>query len=199
MPMLLLFTVVVAAAAAAALLPFLVIRLRVANGLLSQVGDNFYLGMELPREFVQWRSNLTMQMTACLEPGPSVVVSQSKIQEVQDDLARSIDRLWYFATLETIRKGDVYNAGARWRVPKLYTISSNIVVKLDSLPVGESFRFIDSEAEKYEILAKTGGCAIVRNVEGMVFRVDDALSVKRDSNLTRSPDGNAESKVVRSF
>jgi hypothetical protein len=140
-----------------------------------------------------------MQMTASLQPGPSVVVSQSKIQEVQDDLARSIDRLWYFATLETIRKGDVYNAGARWRVPKLYTISSNIVVKLDSLPVGESFRFIDSEAEKYEILAKAGGCAIVRNVEGMVFRVDDALSVKRDSNLTRSPDGNAESKVVRSL
>jgi hypothetical protein len=153
--------------------------------------------MELPREYVQWRSNLTTQMTASLHHGPTAVVAKSKAQEVQDDLARSIDRLWYFATLETIRKGDVYNAGARWRVPTLYTISSNIVVKLESLSVGESFRFIDSEAEKYEILHKSGGSAIVRNVEGLVFRVDDALSVKRDSNLTRSPDGNAESKVVR--
>lgn len=159
-----------------------------------EVGDNFYLGMELPREFVQWKLNLTAQMTSCLRKVPEI--DESKIRFVQGELAGSIDRLWYFATLETIRKGDVYNPGARWRVPKLYTISSNIIVKLSSLPVGESFRFIDSATEKYEILAKNTGCVIVRNVEGYVFRVDESLSVKRDSNLTRSPDGNDESKVV---
>lgn len=163
-----------------------------------EVGDNFYLGMEFPREYNQWKWNLTEQLVVAVETRTSRLHNQeSKCDQLKQALSHSLDRLWYFACLETIRTGDVYNPGARHRVPRLYLINSTIPIKLGRLPVGESFRLSDSRQEKYEILVKKPFVAIVRNVEGYIFRMNKSTLVTREGNLTRCPDGNQESKVVR--
>lgn len=162
-----------------------------------EVGDNFYLGMEFPREYNQWKQNLAEQLVIVLKRKNKTTHRESKIDQLQFALSHSIDRLWYFACLETIRTGDVYNPGARRRVPRLYLINSTFPTSLGSLPIGESCRLVDSPQEKYEILAIKPFATILRNVEGYVFRMAKSTLVTRESNLTRSPDGNQESKVVR--
>jgi hypothetical protein len=79
-------------------------------------------------------------------------------------MAHSIDRLWYYACLETIKRGDVYNPGARRRVPRLYLINSTIPMSLGGLPVGESCRLADSPTAKYEMPARTQFSTVVRNM-----------------------------------
>jgi hypothetical protein len=162
-----------------------------------EVGDNFYLGMEFPREYNQWKANLVDQLvisSSTLRPSGNQGINCDCLKQA---LSHSVDRLWYFACLETIRKGDVYNPGARHRVPRLYLINSSIPQKLGVLPAGESFRLVDSSQEKYEVLVVHAFDVIVRNVEGYVSRLQKNTLVKRESNLTRSPDGNEESRVVR--
>jgi hypothetical protein len=161
-----------------------------------EVGDNFYLGMEFPREYNQWKRNLAEQLVVALKMKKRFNNHESKRDQLKQALLHSIDRLWYFACLETIRTGDVYNPGARRRVPRLFLINSSIPTNLGSLPVGESFRLIDSPQEKYEILATRPFATIVRNVEGYVLRMNNSSLVTREGNLTRCPDGNQESKVV---
>jgi len=161
-----------------------------------EVGDNFYLGMELPREYDQWKRNLINQIVAALNGEKQDCTKETNRNQLMGALNHSIDRLWYFACLETIRTADVYNPGARRRVPRLYLINSSIPTALGSLPVGESFRLLDAPQEKYEILAVKFSTAIVRNVEGYVIRMNKSTKVKRENNLTRSPDGNEESRVV---
>jgi hypothetical protein len=162
-----------------------------------EVGDNFYLGMEFPREYNQWKTNLVEQLVISLatkrRPDNSLVAPVS----LTHALAHSIDKLWYYCCLETIRTGDVYNPGARHRVPRLYLINSSISQPLGNLPAGESFRLVDSPQEKYEILITQTFGTIVRNVEGFVSSMPKTILVMRESNLTRCPDGNEESRVVR--
>jgi hypothetical protein len=153
-----------------------------------EVGDNFYLGMEFPREYDHWKLNLTEQVVKAL--------TRIDAGRMKRAMAHSIDRLWYYACLETIRTGDVYNPGARRRVPRLNLINSTIPVSLGGLPVGESCRLADSSTEKYEVLARTLFSTVLRNVEGCVAVLKSSTLVKRESNLTRCPDGNEESKVV---
>lgn len=161
-----------------------------------EVGDNFYLGMEFPREYNQWKINLADQLVVFLTKKRFSHQKKGR-DELRQNFLHSIDRLWYFACLETIRTGDVYNPGARHRVPKLYLINASIPITLGSLPVGESFRVFDTPQEKYEILTIKTFAVIVRNVEGYVFRMRKSTEVARENNLTRCPDGNQESKVVR--
>lgn len=145
---------------------------------------------ELPREYMVWKTNLTDQLVISL-----VSSNENLVGALKNQLGKSIDRLWFYACLETIRMGDVYNPGARRRVPKLYLIDSNTPQPLRSLSLGESFRFHDNPKEKYEILAKKGATVVSRSVEGYIFRFGEELQVRRESNLTRSPDGNQESNV----
>lgn len=115
---------------------------------------------------------------------------------LKGQLKHHLDRLWYEACLETIRLGDVYNPGARKRVPRLYLISSYHDVCLGDLPVGESFRLSeDNDSGFFEILIKSSSEVIVRNAQGRISRLGPTLLVRRDCNLTRTPDGNSESKV----
>lgn len=157
-----------------------------------EVGDNFYHGMEFPREYIKWRSNLTHQIVTAINPKQSIL----RLDHIYYSFSNSIDRLWYFACLETIRTGDVYNPGARHRVPRLYLVNSIIPSALGSLPIGESCRLLESPAEKYEVLATTLFASVLRNVEGYVLVKKKSTLVTRESNLTRCPDGNHESKVV---
>jgi hypothetical protein len=161
-----------------------------------ETGDNYYLGMEFTREYDRWKNNLGAELVAPLSLKAKDKETKEKIEQFKGVLMHHIDRLWYDGVLEVIRTGDVYNPGARHRVPRLYLINSYTDTKLGSLPVGESFRLSDKPEEKYEILIKKGSSIIVRNVEGFISKMSRSTRVKREGNLTRSPDGNSESRVA---
>ena len=161
-----------------------------------ETGDNFYLGMEIPREFDRWKTDLAAQIVAELHARDLVDGRESECAELQQSLLGGIDRLWYSACLEVIRTGDVYAPGARHRVPKMFVIDSGIPEQLGNLGVGESFRLLDDPEERYEILDKRFTNVTVRNIEGYIQTLPKSSQVYRQSNLTKGPDGNQESKVV---
>jgi hypothetical protein len=155
-----------------------------------ETGDNFYLGMEMLREYSRWKNHLAEQLITPLAG------DADELLDLKRKLMDGVDRLWYESCLEVIRLGDVYNPGARHRVPRLRLINSLSDTFLSDLPLGESFRLMADEREKYEILGKTVTGILVRNVEGYVSWMARSTRVYRQGNLTRSPDGNQESKVV---
>jgi hypothetical protein len=160
-----------------------------------ETGDNYYLGMEFTREYARWKVALTEELIAPLSLKAKNDTVKQNIARLKGIFDHNIDRLWYDACLETIRGGDVYNPGARGRVPRLYLINSYSDTKLGSLPVGESFRLSDRPDEKYEIVIKKSSQVVARNVEGYITKMSTSTRVKREGNLTRGPDGNSESKV----
>jgi hypothetical protein len=162
-----------------------------------ETGDNFYLGMEFTREYDDFKNKLASDLVLGLTKKKTLTDLQKRaLGRLKYTLGHTIDRLWNEAGLETIRQGDVYNPGARGNVPRLYLINSYFDVDLGSLPVFESFRLSLDPTEKYEIIMKTPFEVIARNVEGFITRMKKTEKVKREGNLTRGPDGNAESKVV---
>jgi hypothetical protein len=153
--------------------------------------------MEFNREYDKWKNELASELVAPLTLRASKADYMSKqIEKFKGTLMHHIDRLWYEGVLEVIRTGDVYNPGARHRVPRLYLIDSYVDEELGSFPVGESFRLSDDRNEKYEIVIKQRSQVIVRNVEGYITTMPNSTFVRREGNLTRGPDGNAESKVA---
>jgi hypothetical protein len=152
--------------------------------------------MEFPREYSQWKTNLVDQLLISLTSSRRFNNKPTALDTLKNSLLHSIDRLWYFSCLETIRTGDVYNPGARRRVPRLFLINSTTPQKLGTLSVGESFRLADNPVERYEILLVHLLNMSVRNVEGYVSHIHKTTLVLREGNLTRSPDGNEESRVV---
>ncbi len=161
-----------------------------------ETGDNFYLGMEFTREYDKWKNETADALLASLNQKSMNEVEKKNFEQLKGTLMHHIDRLWYEACLEVIRLGDVYNPGARKRVPKLYIINSYAATQLVDLPVGESFRLDDKQDEKYEVLVKERNQILARNVEGYIFKMDEKTMVLREGNLTRGPDGNKESKVA---
>jgi hypothetical protein len=182
-----------------------------------ETGDIFYLGMELNREYDRWKEETVASL---LEPATRALIKKQEIkkQENQDypkaekdaDMRQisglktvfmhHIDRLWYFATLEVIREGDVYNPGGRGKVPHLYLIDHHVPVKLSTLDMLESFTVLEEPKERYELLATTdyGRTCVARNHEGIVKTFPCGTMVKLGGNLTRGPDGFHESKVCLS-
>ncbi len=112
------------------------------------------------------------------------------------EIARLIDRLWYEAAFEVIRGGDVYNPSGSKFIPKLFLIDSSKSVPLRSMTVGDSFRIKRNDTEKYEVLIPGSQKVWVRSVEGILVELDGDEEVLRQSDLTRSPDGNMESRVA---
>ena len=161
-----------------------------------ETGDNYYLGMEFSREYVAWRDNLAAELMSPLKIKANDPVTGEQLEELRLTVMHHIDRLWYDGVLEVIRTGDVYNPGARHRVPRLYLINSYTDTKLGSLKVGESFRICTSSEEKYEVLVKRPLNIIVRNVEGYISQLRRSTLVRREGDLTRGPDGNTESRVA---
>ena len=152
--------------------------------------------MELCREYDEFKKKVGEKLVSPLRlanPG-----RDKGIEKLKNALMHHIDRLWYESCLETIRTSDVYNSGAKKRVPRLYLINSYIEQTLGSLPDGESFRQTSDPKEMYEIVLRTNREVVVRNVEGKISRMKAGTKVKREGNLTRGPDGNAESKVALS-
>jgi macrodomain Ter protein organizer (MatP/YcbG family) len=168
-----------------------------------ETGDNYYLGMELTREFEEWKKETVDELVKPLAPDEMESEEKKKqLSAFKMTLMHNLDRLWYEACLEIIRRGDVYNPGARRRVPRLYLINSCFEEKLFRLPIGESFRLSEKPEDRYEIVHKTKRMlgtrwdrVVVRNVEGQISKLDPKTLVRREGNLTRAPDGNQESRV----
>jgi hypothetical protein len=137
--------------------------------------------MEFTREYDKWK-NTTIEELVGESMGAAI--------------ARLIDRLWYEAAFEAIRKGDVYNPSGSKFIPKVFLLKSSRGVALRSLTVGDGFRIKRNDAEKYEVLIPGSKKVWVRSVEGILSELDGDEEVLRESDLTRSPDGNAESKVA---
>jgi ribosomal protein L17 len=152
--------------------------------------------MEFTREYDRWKNELAAELVAPLASEEKLANMKDEVDRFKGTLMHHIDRLWYEGVLEVIRTGDVYNPGARDRVPRLYLINSYTDNKLGSFPIGESFRLSDEPAEKYEIMVKGVTHIIVRNVEGYISKMPKSTMVKREGNLTRGPDGNNESLVA---
>lgn len=161
-----------------------------------ETGDNFYLGMEFTREYDRWKNQLGSELVAPLARKVNDSDTKAKLKKLRAQLMHHVDRLWYDGVLETIRTGDVYNPGARHRVPRLYLINSYTDVKVGSFPVGESFRLSNDPGELYAVIAKSPTHVIARNVEGYISKMPRSTLARREGNLTRSPDGNNESRVA---
>jgi len=161
-----------------------------------ETGDFFYLGMEFTREYDSWKNKFTDDIVTKIERRSSSVITPRDIGRFKGGLNHNIDRLWFDATLESIRLGDVYNPGARSRVPHLYLIDSSTSYELSSLPIGEAFLVgVGVSQNRYEVVLKEGQITC-RNVEGYLENFDGSTMVRRAGNLARGPDGIAESKVA---
>lgn len=147
--------------------------------------------MEFTREFDDWKEKGSNTL-AKIASG----TDETSIAAIRKGVYHALDRLWFSAVLEVIRTGDVYNPGARGHIPHLYLIDSCQGILLKSLPVGEAFTIVDGDDVRLEVLAKrmTGGI-ICRDFRGNVKTFPPSTMVFRGGNLTRGPDGNAESKV----
>lgn len=163
-----------------------------------ETGDNYYLGMEFTREYTRWKDETTNKLVFPLMQRKKLSDDKSKsIEKLRSQFMHSLDRLWYEATLEVIRLGDVYNPGAKNRVPRLHLINSYVSEELKKLSVGESFRIEDKTGERYEVLVKVNRkLTLARNMEGIISRWPNTTRVFREGDLTRSPDGFSESKVA---
>jgi hypothetical protein len=152
--------------------------------------------MELSREFAVWKKRLAENIASMTLPSPTNNKISAEHDRIKGQLMHYLDRLWYEACLETIRTGDVYNPGARHRVPHLHLINSHLDVELSCLDEGESFRLSGSPDDRFEILVKKPNQVVVRNIQGMISIKEPNVKVLREGNLNRTPDGNAESKVA---
>lgn len=168
-----------------------------------ETGDNYYLGMEFTREYDAWKKATVDNVVA-----PAVRIAavhgntahmDRSIKKLKRSISHGLDRLWFESALETIRTADVYNPSGQSRIPHLYLIDSLIPTRLSKLPVGESFHVANDETnERYEVMIKNRfpGRIVVRNVEGHISTMGRGTTVYREGNLTRGPDGRAESKVA---
>ena len=151
--------------------------------------------MELTREFDVWKEMASDSLTKLVLGDESI--STKAGGALRKAVYHALDRLWFSSALEVIRKGDVYNPGARAHIPQLYLIDSYHSVALKSLPTGEAFTLEGGDGIRYEVLVKRMmGDTICRDVEGNLKELSPSTRVIRGGNLTRGPDGNAESKVA---
>jgi len=160
-----------------------------------ETGDNYYLGMEFTREYDKWKNELADTLVVSLTMRDLDDGGKKEVSRFRGVLLHHIDRLWFEACLGTIRNGDVYNPGARHRVPHLWLTNSYFDQNLGQLPIGESFRLSERPEEKYEVMLKQQKQIVVRNVEGYISKMPRKTQIRREGNLTRAPDGNRESRV----
>jgi hypothetical protein len=117
-----------------------------------ELGNNYYLGMELPREYDVWK-NATVSKVAPARPEIAPDNVKMIRRTFQQALHNHIDRLWYESTLEIISEGDVYNPGGKGKIPQLYTIDSPYEQRLGELKGQEAFRLF---RHKYRVRSHDG-------------------------------------------
>lgn len=120
--------------------------------LCSELGDNYYLGMEFPREFDQWKEQF---VKSNIPDAPSVAPKDAKKRraKLQGTVKHYFDRLWFEACMYVIHTGDVYNPGARKRIPEFWTIDSPFEQSLGEMDQLEAFGLVD---RKYHVSKNDG-------------------------------------------
>lgn len=149
-----------------------------------ELGNNFYLGMELPREFDDWKG-ATVQRVAPLKPP----TAPNSVQDIRKKLARALphhlDRLWYEACFEIMAEGDVYNPGGRSKIPALYTIDQPFESSLGSLRKLDAFRLF---TKKYRLASHDAGFSLIKSetsseafsIPSKTYVLDLATNTKRE-------------------
>jgi hypothetical protein len=94
--------------------------------------------MELPREYDSWKKLGVRRSAPQALPTapPKIKANRAQLQQAME---RSIDRLWFEATLDVLAEGDVYNPGGKSSVPRFYTIDSPLKQTLGQLDQLEDF------------------------------------------------------------
>lgn len=193
---------------------------------LFELGNNVYLGMELPREFENFKS------------------AKSK---------NSLNRLWYEAAFEILSRNHAIRRRERRRIPRFFLDDHSVSVSLTELHSQDAFRFgsefcfrlvshpskgyaiiepndpaghkeriiisslvrvlqqqetstcalsdlrVDDEfviVDYFEVLEKRGHLITVRSSTGHISKLKKSLRVHASSDLARGPSGYAESKVA---
>jgi hypothetical protein len=148
-----------------------------------ECGDNFYLGMEFPREYDRWKTYMLPAIMAPVLHHPTLKKDENKLKRLKFDIGHKVDRLWYFSTLEVIRGADVYNPGGKSVVPILYLVDSLVDQELSSLPEMEAFRLVDDPRNRFELLVKPlAGKYVVRDVEGYISLMSPSTKVRLGGN-----------------
>lgn len=184
-----------------------------------------YLGMELPREFDQWKRRVGIK-------------------------SNFLDRLWYESTFELISNSDSIRKRERTMIPRFIMEDSLFVVGLGKIGLFESFRFgentfrVVAQSDKgsvvesshgqknsrliispqilvmeknetescslgqlrendvflivdyFEVIQKDTQSALVRSSTGHICRLPLKTRVHVSSDLSRGPNGYSESKVA---
>jgi hypothetical protein len=94
--------------------------------------------MELPREYNSWKKLAVLSSAPEALPASSLE-AKAKRAQLQQATVRSIDRLWFEATLDVLGEGNVYNPGGNSSVPRFYTIDSPFKQTLGQLEQLEDF------------------------------------------------------------
>ena len=135
---------------------------------LYSIGDNYYLGMEFPREYDEWKTSLLPKLAPDL-PSMSPKDFHDKRRNTQRDIALAIDMLWYEAALDVMSTGDVFNPGGRSVLPSLRLINSPLETRLSELKLyqsfgldGRSFRVKKIDGDSVECSSRHGDCIDVR-------------------------------------
>jgi hypothetical protein len=154
--------------------------------------DNFYMGMELPHGYENWRKKTADDLAKVTKKKATASTDESPLATI----GHHIDRLWFQSCLDVIREAGVYDPSALRRLPQLYLVNSYSDEDVDDLAVGDAFRVIEKPGERYEVVVKDEEYIFVRNVNGYMIKMKKDRQVCRQSDLTRSADGISESSVA---
>jgi len=165
---------------------------------LFETGDNFYLGMELTREYEKWKSDTVEN---CLQSEKrrtegSKMASRflaRSIEKLKEILKHNIDHLWFEASLEVLRRSGVYDSA---QMPKIQLINSLIEQQLNQLSVGDNFREAGKMRVNFQLLFISNRGIFARTAEGMVRIFNPTTRVFREGALSRSTDNDSESKIA---
>eukprot|EP00536_Pseudo-nitzschia_multiseries_P014351 jgi/Psemu1/262116/estExt_Genewise1Plus.C_6880014 len=163
-----------------------------------ETGDNFYLGMELTREYEKWKNDtvdnclLSEKRKTEGSKKTSRFLAQS-MEVLKGILTRNIDHLWFEASLEVLRKGGVYDSP---QMPRFQLVNSLIEEHLNHLSVGDNFREAGKMRTNFQLLFTNSRGIFARTPEGMVRIFDPTTNVLREGALSRSTDNDTESKIA---
>ncbi len=168
---------------------------------LSETVDNFYIAMELTREYEKWKHETVDRLLFSVK-GVSKHRKRN-LEELKETLRHNIDLLWFEACLEILRHSGVYDADAKNKIPAFHLISSHTEESLKNLSIGDSFRVVGKTNRKFDFLLKKsdkrtmpGYIVYARSAEGIVQKFLPNTKVFRQSSLSKSIDGDGESKVA---
>jgi hypothetical protein len=124
--------------------------------------------MELPREYNAWKK-LAVGRTVPQALPTAPIEAKKEREKFQQTMLKSIERLWFEATFDVLREGDVYNPGGKGTIPRLYTIDSPLKQKLGELEELEDFRLAN---EMYQVERNEGSnFTVIKSNSESAFQV----------------------------